>query len=133
MTATISGSFRRFLSGVADASEVLRGLHVDVLSPLGVEVEAETAGFLHLKGDRSRVVRVVQDGHLHAISASDFLWLVTDGYVGPSAAMEIGFAACCRVPVFADAVPSDVTLREYVTWVPSITSAVQLVRERRRP
>jgi hypothetical protein len=75
--------------------------------------------------DRLRIVRLVQQRHLQAISMSDFLWLVApDGYVGTSAAMEIGFAVASHVPIFATTAPADVTLREFVTVVPNIKSVL---------
>ena len=82
--------------------------------------------FLFVASDRVRSVRLVQDRHLDSIRAADFLWLVCpDGYVGQSASMEIGFAAGAGIPIFALRGPLDLTLREYVTVVPSLSEAVR--------
>jgi hypothetical protein len=52
------------------------------------------------------------------------LWLVCpDGYVGPSAAMEVGYAVASGCLVFADSAPSDWTLRQYVTPVGTPTAS----------
>ena len=46
--------------------------------------------------------------------------------------MEIGAAYACGVPVFSKSPPVDITLKAYVTCVPSIHSAICAVRERGR-
>jgi hypothetical protein len=75
--------------------------------------------------DPVRSVRLVQDRHLESVRAADFLWLICpDGYVGLSASMEIGYAAGARVPIFSTRAPNDLTLREYVTIVSSLSEAV---------
>jgi hypothetical protein len=87
--------------------------------------------FLFVASDRLRSVRLVQQRHLFAIGESDFLWLVApDGYVGTSAAMEIGYAIACRIPVFCADTPTDVTLREFVTVVPDMKEALGRTKPR---
>jgi hypothetical protein len=50
--------------------------------------------------------------------------------------MELGYAAHAEIPIFGTHAPSDLTLREYVIVVPSLTAAVREVetssRSRRR-
>jgi hypothetical protein len=73
-------------------------------------------------------VRLVQDRHHECIRAANFLWLVCpDGYVGPSASMELGYAAAVGVPIFALRHPSDLTLRQYVKIAPSLRAVVEIV------
>jgi hypothetical protein len=38
--------------------------------------------------------------------------------------MEVGFAAAANVPVFSTHAPCDLTLRQYVTIVPTVTEAL---------
>jgi hypothetical protein len=110
---------------VQEAVYALTDLGVMVLSPADPRVVDELGAFLFVASDRLRIVRLVQQRHLQAISMSDFLWLVApDGYVGNSAAMEIGFAVASNVPVFATTAPADMTLREFVTVVPDIKSVL---------
>jgi hypothetical protein len=74
-------------------------------------------------------VKLVQDRHLESIRAASFLWLVCpDGHVGQSASLEVGYAIRDGVPIFATHTPSDLTLREYVTVVPTISEALGRVR-----
>lgn len=140
LTATVSGSFHRHMDAIASAVYELAKSSVRVLSPADprvVEVREPRDGqleFLFVASDPHRSVRLVQDRHLDCITASDFLWLVCpDQYVGVSAAMEIGAARVANVPVFSTSPPSDVTLREYVTVVPSIHEAVRRVIAAARP
>ena len=125
LQATVSGSFRRAMSQVQASVYELTDRGARVLSPADPRVVDSVDGFVFLASDQTRSLRRTQDKHLAAIAASDLLWLVCpDGYVGTSAAMEIGYADHARVPVYATEAPSDSTLREYVTVVPGIAAAL---------
>ena len=128
LTATVSGSFHRHMGAITTAVHELAALSVRVLSPADPRVVAAQGEFLFVASDPVRSVRLVQDRHLDSIRAATFLWLVCpDGYVGQSAAMEIGYAAAAGVPIFSIRAPQDLTLREYVHIVPSIDAAIQTV------
>jgi hypothetical protein len=124
LNVTISGSFHRHLAQIeADVLEC-RELGVQVLSPADPRVVGAVGAFLFVASDPVRSVRLVQDKHLEAIRASDFLWLVTpDGYVGQSASLELGFAIAAGVPILSTSVPDDLTLRQYVGIVPNLRVA----------
>jgi len=133
LTAAVSGSFHRHMSAITDAVHELAGLSVRVLSPADPRVVAQQGEFLFVASDPVRSVRLVQDRHLESIRAANFVWLICpDGYVGQSASMEIGYAAGAGVPIFAEHAPSDLTLREYVTVVPSLGEAVSIAGSRPR-
>ncbi len=134
LTATVSGSFHRHMEAITAAVRELAALSIRVLSPADPRVVAAHGEFLFVASDPVRSVRLVQDRHLEAIRAADFLWLICpDGYVGQSASMEIGFAAAARVPIFATRAPSDLTLREYVIIVPCLSEALRRVGASSRP
>src|SRR5713226_4457640 len=137
ITATVSGSFHRHMGAITTAVHELAALSVRVLSPADPRIVAEQGEFLFVASDPVRSVRLVQDRHLECIKAANFLWLVCpDGYVGQSASMEIGYAAAVGVPILATEAPSDLTLRQYVKTVPSLTAAVRMIGaspRRRRP
>ena len=62
---------------------------------------------------------------MESIRSSNFIWLVaSDGYVGQSASMEIGFAAAHGIPIFSADTVFDVTLREYVQRVDNIAACL---------
>ena len=131
LTATVSGSFHRHLTGIYTAVGDLRAAGVNVLSPADPRVVDHLGEFLFVASDRLRSIRMVQDRHLQCIGASTFLWLVTpDGYVGPSASMEIGYAVSTRTPIFCTTAPTDTTLREYVQVIPNVRDAIAFVRHK---
>jgi hypothetical protein len=112
---------------IGAAVEELTSLSIRVLSPADPRIVAAQGEFLFVASDPVRSVRLVQDRHLECIRASSFLWLVCpDGYVGQSASMELGFAAAIGIPVYATHIPSDLTLRQYVTIVSSLADAARL-------
>jgi hypothetical protein len=127
--ATVSGSFKRHLGAVQDAVNALADSGAVVLSPADPKIVDAFGDFVFVNSDLRRSIKGVQSRHLEAIRRSDFLWLVCpDGYVGQSAAMEIGFAAACGTPIFSDGVPLDWTLRQYVTPVMTVASAIKALR-----
>jgi len=131
---TVSGSFRRHLPAIQDAVQTLRDLGIVVLSPADPRVAGSFGDFLFVRSDIRRSIKGVQNRHLEAISRSDFLWLVCpDGYVGQSAAMEIGFAVAAGVPVYSDGVPSDWTLRQYVTPTGTLAAALRVAEAEAPP
>jgi hypothetical protein len=115
---TVSGSFRRAMGAVQDVVEEFVELGALVLSPADPRIVDQFGDFVFVASDHVRRIRTVQGRHLSAVGASDFLWLVApDGYIGQSAAMEIGYAAAREIPVYSDEVPADLTLRQWVTVV----------------
>jgi hypothetical protein len=134
ITATVSGSFHRFMIEIERAVAALLQLGVRVVSPSDPRVVGSAGEFLFVASDRVRSIRLVQDRHLESIAASDFLWLVCpDGYVGQSASMELGFAVANNVPIFSTARPTDLTLRQYVRTVINLEMALLATRESRAP
>jgi hypothetical protein len=135
LNAAVSGSFRQHMTAVQDAVYALSDRGVRVLSPSDPRVVDQIADFLFVASDRLRAVKPVQSRHLAAIAASDLLWVVAPGgYLGLSAAMEVGYAVAVGTPVFSTEYPKDLTLQQYVELVPSmdvaITKARALHRER---
>lgn len=127
--ATVSGSFHRHMSAIYEAVGDLRNAGIDVLSPADPRVVAHLGEFLFVASDRLRSIRLVQDRHFHCIASSSFLWLVApDGYVGQSASMEIGYAVAVGTPVYCLHAVPDLTLRQYVHVVPSLTHCLDAIR-----
>ncbi|WP_148615471.1 hypothetical protein [Nocardioides rubriscoriae] len=102
-----------------------------MLSPADPRLVDAFGEFVFVASDRVRTLRVVQDRHLEAIRRSDLLWLVCpDGYVGTSASMEVGLAVGLGVPVFAESVPADQTLRQFVRAARSPVDALRQASSR---
>ena len=122
---TVSGTFRRAMSDVQDVVQALADAGAVVLSPANPRIVDRFGDFVFVASDLVRHLRMVQARHLAAIAASDFVWLIApDGYIGQSAAMEIGFAAAHAVPVYSTQVPCDLTLRQWVITVSSVGEAL---------
>lgn len=103
-----------------------------VLSPADPRVVDRFGDFLFVASDQARVIKLVQSRHLAAIEASDFVWLVApEGYIGQSGAMEIGCATAVGTPIYCSEVPTDLTLRQYVTTLPTPEGALREVRRQR--
>jgi len=129
ITVTVSGSFHRHIDAIMEAVEEFRSLGIEVLSPKDPRIVDGTGSFLFVASDRYRSIRLVQDGHLAAISQSSFLWLVSpDGYIGQSASLEIGFAIAYGTPIYGRNLPPDLTLIEYIQEVNNIDDAVRVTR-----
>jgi NTP pyrophosphatase (non-canonical NTP hydrolase) len=116
----ISGSYRKDFESLRNAFEELRDLGCKILSPSNVSIVSEQDGFVYMKGEETETPENIEDRHLSAIQKANFVWLHTpEGYVGPSAALEVGFAHAAGVPVFAKELPRDKVLQSFVQLVAS--------------
>lgn len=133
LKATVSGSFHRHIAGIYEAVGELRARGVAVLSPSDPRVVDNVGEFLFVASDRLRSIRLVQDRHLAAMRASDFLWVVCpDGYTGASTCMEIGAALTAGVPVYASSPALDITVGEYVQRVSGFSEAIAQMKSKKR-
>jgi NTP pyrophosphatase (non-canonical NTP hydrolase) len=125
MPVVLSGSFRRDPVGLREAHAELARLGCRVLSPVTVEFVHEAEGFAYSADQLDSTVHEIESAHLRAITESAFVWLHDpNGYIGVSAALEVGTAAAAGVPVFARQQPSDVTLQQFVRVVENPEAAV---------
>lgn len=117
---TISGSFKRDPEGLALVYADLVAAGCEILSPLSaIPVRAED-GFVFMEGDELDRI-AIERRHLHSIEESNFLWLhAPKGYVGVSAAMEVGWAVAKGIPVFTTDTPTDPVLQDMVHIVPRL-------------
>jgi NTP pyrophosphatase (non-canonical NTP hydrolase) len=96
----------------------LTALGCELLSPSTIDFVAEVDGFALSAGELSHTPEDIERQHLDLMRHADFVWLhVADGYVGSSAALEIGFAHGLGIPVFAAASPSENILASFVQVV----------------
>ena len=134
LAVVVSGSFHRHMERITAAVHEFAALSVRVLSPADPRVVANKGEFLFVASDPVRSIRLVQDRHMDCIRAAGFVWLVCpDGYVGLSAAMELGAAREAGVPIFSTRAPNDLTLREYVRVVPTVAEAARTANAIARP
>jgi NTP pyrophosphatase (non-canonical NTP hydrolase) len=87
----------------------------------------EVEGFVYMRGEENEVPTAIESNHLNAIERASFVWLhAPDGYVGTSAALEVGFANAIGVPVYAREAVADPILRSFVR---AVSSPQQVVRD----
>jgi NTP pyrophosphatase (non-canonical NTP hydrolase) len=111
----LCGTFRKDTAGLKQAFDQLRDLGCRVLSPGNVEIVSESDGFVYMRGEEIETPERLEMKHLDAIQHARFIWLhAPEGYVGPTAALEIGFARACGIPVFSASTPTDVVLEKFV-------------------
>lgn len=129
---TVSGSFHRHLSSIGESVECLTVYGAKVLSPADPRVVDRFGEFLFVASDLRRSIRGIQNRHLDAIRTSDYLWLeCEDGYVGLSAAFEVGYAVAKNVPIMASCLPHDHLIRRYVKVAAQPLQALHLVADTR--
>jgi nucleoside 2-deoxyribosyltransferase len=117
----LCGSFHR-------QPEVLRRLFHElettgcrVLSPLTLDFTNPTAVFVTTANDAELSPADIERFHLRAIRDADFVLLhAPDGYVGLSAAYELGFASALGKPAFTFHTPTDDTLAARVQTASSV-------------
>lgn len=128
LAVTICGSFRRNPEALRADQLALLNAGCAILSPVTLDWVAEEDGFVFGAKEFGRPPAEIEEGHLRAMRSSHFVWLhAPGGYVGRSAAMEIGYAHALGLSVFALDLPADVALAALVTQA-SPTDAVQFVR-----
>lgn len=112
--ATISGSFHKHLDEIQRTIREFQREGIEVLSPELSELASSKNGFVMLETDKGSPGEI-ETRHLEAISRSDFLYIVNpEGYLGKSAALEIGFAISRNIPVYSLSEPDDVAFSSLV-------------------
>lgn len=130
----ISGSFRRDIEGLRRVHQELRDLGCIVLSPARVDPAREVQGFVYMKGEETETPERIEIQHLEAIQKATFVWLhAPDGYVGVSAALEVGFAHAQGIPVFCRNEISDSTLSSFIHRAESAAEVVDLTKNHNLP
>jgi NTP pyrophosphatase (non-canonical NTP hydrolase) len=128
MTAVVCGSFRRDRDGLRRAITALQGAGCAILSPRDTDFVREIDGFVYAEEDLGRTASEVEWAHLQSMEKADFVWLhCPGGYVGSSAAMELGFARAGGMRVFAAEAPEDLTLSDGVRVLADAAEAVREV------
>jgi NTP pyrophosphatase (non-canonical NTP hydrolase) len=100
-----------------------------VLSPSDIEWAAEQDGFVFAAEEIGSDPAEIERRHLGAIRTAHFVWLhAPDGYVGQSAAMEVGYAHALGLNIFTQTLPKDIIFAELVTRVDSPETALAALR-----
>lgn len=127
LAVVLCGSFRR-------EPEALRAVHAELdkrfrlLAPLSVDFTDLSVDFVRLAGEVDEPVSVIEARHLDAMRNSDFVWLFCPGgYVGTSAAIEVGYAHAAGVPVLSDVEPMDEVVAGMVKVVRDLADVSEML------
>lgn len=127
--AVVCGSFRRDQAGLRQAYDDLLSADCVIASPSSLAFVDDVDGFVVTRDELGEAPAAIEARHINAIRAADFVWLhLPDGYIGPSAALEVGIAHTLNVPIYAVRCPEDVALGQFVTVVATPGDAVELAR-----
>ena len=125
--AVLCGSYRRDRDGLFRAYDELVVTGCQVLSPRRMQFD-NNAAFVRDTAEQGISPQAIEDWHLSAIRQANFVMLhAPDGYIGLSAAMEIGFATAQGCSVFSRTAPQDIALRRLVNVVPSVYDVLCVV------
>lgn len=123
----ISGSYRKDFESLKRTYEEFLDLGCAILSPSNVSIVSEHDGFVYMKGEERETPDNIESKHLGAIQRASLVWLHSpEGYVGPTSALEVGFAHAAGVPVYSREAPSDKILRSFVRVVESPADLIRV-------
>lgn len=125
-TVVVCGSFRRDPDRLRRECRLLVRAGCRILSPVDIDWVAERDGFVLAANEIDGDPGEIEQTHLSAMRSAHLVWLhAPDGYVGHSAAMELGYAHALGLAVFTRELPQDVTLARLATKVDSVDNALE--------
>ncbi|HSX02617.1 MAG TPA: hypothetical protein VLI05_04885 [Candidatus Saccharimonadia bacterium] len=125
----LSGSYRRDFATLERDYRELVAAGCQILSPHRLTFLDRSAEFVKDVAETPLDPHEIERHHLLALRQSDLVWLhCPDGYVGVSAAMEVGYALALNVPIFSKLLPQDPVFSQLVTVVPSVFMALESLR-----
>ena len=102
---------------------------------LGIEVhiprhpvrKSSINGFVFLKGEKG-TPKQLQENNFEAIARSSFVLVVnTNGYIGSSTAMEIGYAIAKDIPIFCTDKPEDYVFQLYTQYGKTLPEIIEIL------
>lgn len=118
----LHGSFRRHFAEIKRVRELFEAAGVEVVAPKRAEIIAYESGFAQLEGETDTDPRLIELEYLqqlHRLGPDGFSYFVNpEGYVGRSAAYELGIAQATNTPCFFAELPRDlpVYVPRTMTW-----------------
>lgn len=107
----IHGSFGRYFDDIRAASKVFKSAGIKILAPESLEIAAIKSSFLLLENEEELDPRYVELRYLHnlqKLGSGGFSYFVNpNGYIGKSAAFELGIALSLGVPCYFSHKPKD--------------------------
>lgn len=119
----ICGSFHRDPSGLKRLFRELEATGCRVLSPISLDFDR--SNFARTISESELSAQEIERFHLRTLRDADFVMLhAPNGYVGTSAAYELGYASALAKPIFAFQTPTDEMLATRVHLVGSVFEAL---------
>lgn len=119
--AVLCGTYKRDLDALRKTYDELVTNGCQVLSPHSLNFVSNEKGFQRTTHERRRSAEELERHHIFAIGEANFIWLhAPGGYIGASAAMEIGYAFAQEVPVFSREEIDDPALAPFVQTASSV-------------
>jgi NTP pyrophosphatase (non-canonical NTP hydrolase)/nucleoside 2-deoxyribosyltransferase len=128
----ICGTYRKDPEGLRRTFDKFKDEGFQILSPSNPFIESEQHGFVYMRNESSHSPDQIENRHLDAIQQADFVWFFApNGYVGPTGALEVGFARANGIPVYSDVELNDVTIKQFVQTVRSPEEVYQQFQARK--
>jgi len=119
-SVVLCGTYRKDPDGLRKTFDQLRDLGFSILSPINAFIEREEHGFVYMRHEKTLSPDQIENKHLDSIQKADFVWFFApNGYVGPTGALEVGFAHANGIPVYSDTPLNDTVLKGFVETVNS--------------
>jgi nucleoside 2-deoxyribosyltransferase len=127
LTVSIIGSYNKHLAQMRRLSTECRKLGFEVLIPKYAVRKFSKNRFVYLRGENG-TPKELQEKNFRFIGHSSFVLVANPrGYIGPSTAMEIGFAIARGIPVFCTDKPRDFVFRLYTMYGKKISEIKTLL------
>lgn len=131
-SVVLCGTYRKDPEGLRRTFERLTDTGFSVLSPSNPFIETEEHGFVYMQQETMQTPDKIENRHLDAIQHADFIWFFApDGYVGPTGALEVGFARASGIPVYTDTILKDLTIKNFVEVVESPSAVYEAFKHHR--
>lgn len=119
-SVVLCGTYRKDPEGLRRIFEKLQDTGFTVLSPKNPIIENEEQGFVYMRNETGFSPEEIERRHLDAIQRADFVWFFApDGYVGPTGALEVGFARANGIPIYSDTPLKDLAIGHFIERVDS--------------
>ena len=110
----IVGSYRKFYKEVVKKIEEFEDEGINVLMPAKSTIINYGDEFIKFEGDQNIPIKLIEMNFLESVKKADFIYVVNpNGYVGVSAAFEMGFAYSIGKPIYCMEKPADVMMRMF--------------------
>lgn len=124
----ICGSYHRDLDGLKKLFRELEITGCRILSPLSVDFINGSDSVVKLDSESKFNILELEKYHLRAIDEADLVWLhCPNGYVGISAAFEIGYCKAINKPVFCKQTPEDEMIASLISLSGSVFDSLEAI------